>query len=250
MIMSFLAFLSVFSIVVLVHEFGHFIAARRAGVPVYEFCLGFPFSPRLCTLFRHKETAFTVRLLPLGGFVTFSQGDEEAVNGLLAASSGQRALILAAGSFCNILFAFWIFVFVYMAGQSFSFPAALRVSTELVWLTVVGTVGALWNLMAGQGGMDNLVGTLGIAAMAGEAAQHGLLTLLYFSGLLSLSLGIMNLFPLPALDGGQLLLLFIEVLRRKPLPLQTVQAVNLLGFVGLILLSLFVTYRDLITLLT
>jgi regulator of sigma E protease len=249
MIIAFFAFLIVFSSIVLVHEAGHFLAARRAGVPVYEFCLGFPFSPRLCTLFRHKETAFTVRLLPLGGFVSFAQADDDENNGVLAASAGQRALILAAGSLCNLIFAFGVFVFVYMAGQGFSFPAAIGASADLIVSIIAGTVGALWNLVAGQGGMDTLVGTVGIAALAGEAARHGLLTLLYFTGFLSLSLGIMNLFPLPALDGGQLLLLLLETIRRKPFALQTVQAVNLIGFLCLVLLSVFVTCRDLVTLL-
>ena len=73
MVISFIAFIIVFSIIVLVHEFGHFIAARKSGVKVYEFSIGFPFSPRLVTLYRHKETEFTLRLLPLGGFVSFSK---------------------------------------------------------------------------------------------------------------------------------------------------------------------------------
>jgi len=73
MVISFIAFIIVFSVIVLVHEFGHFIAARKSGVKVYEFSIGFPFSPRLITLYRHKETEFTLRLLPLGGFVSFSK---------------------------------------------------------------------------------------------------------------------------------------------------------------------------------
>ncbi len=60
MIISLFAFLTVFTLVVVVHEFGHFVTARKAGIKVYEFSIGFPFSPRLITLFRHKETAFTV----------------------------------------------------------------------------------------------------------------------------------------------------------------------------------------------
>jgi regulator of sigma E protease len=53
MIVSLLAFITVFTLIVLVHEFGHFITARKAGIKVYEFSIGFPFSPRLFTLFRH-----------------------------------------------------------------------------------------------------------------------------------------------------------------------------------------------------
>jgi len=52
MIISILSFILVFTVVVLVHEFGHFVAARRAGVKVYEFSIGFPFSPKIVTLFR------------------------------------------------------------------------------------------------------------------------------------------------------------------------------------------------------
>jgi regulator of sigma E protease len=61
MIASLLTFIIVFTLIVVVHEYGHFIIARKSGIKVYEFSIGFPFSPRLVTLFRHKETAFTVR---------------------------------------------------------------------------------------------------------------------------------------------------------------------------------------------
>lgn len=244
------AFLLVFALVVFVHEFGHYLAARRAGVPVYEFCLGFPIGPRLCTLFQYKETAFTIRLLPLGGFVSFNQDHEHSTNALQTASLGQRALILSAGSACNIGFAFGIMVLVSITTQGLSLPTALDRSAAVIWLVVVSTGDALWGLLTGQGNMDHLMGMVGIAHLAGEAAHYGVASLLYFSGLLSLSLGLMNLLPLPALDGGQLLLLFIEGVRRKPLTTQTIQAVNLFGFVGLLLLSIFVTYRDLITLWT
>lgn len=244
------AFLLVFALVVFVHELGHYLAARKAGIPVYEFCLGFPMSPRLCTLFRYKETAFTIRLLPLGGFVSFHQGAATNPNALQMASAGQRALILSAGSICNILFAFGVLVFVAIMAKGVSLPTALSWSTTTIGLVVVNTVEALWNWVVGQGSMDHLMGTFGIAHLAGEAAQQGAISLLYFCGLLSLSLGLMNLLPLPALDGGQLLILLIEVVRRRPLATQTVQAVNLAGFVGLLLLSILVAYHDLIALLT
>ncbi|MBI4680405.1 MAG: site-2 protease family protein, partial [Nitrospirae bacterium] len=75
MMISIIAFFLVFTIIILVHELGHFIAARKAGIKVYEyeFSIGFPFSPKVFTIFRHKETEFTLRLLPLGGFVSFSK---------------------------------------------------------------------------------------------------------------------------------------------------------------------------------
>ncbi len=94
---SAISFLVVFSIVVLVHEYGHFIAARRAGVKVYEFSVGFPFSPKIVTLFRNKETEFTLRLLPLGGFVSFSKDGDEDAKALFDAFYLDRAMIMASG---------------------------------------------------------------------------------------------------------------------------------------------------------
>ncbi len=64
-----------------------------------------------------------------------------------------------------------------------------------------------------------------------------------------MSLGIMNLIPLPALDGRQLFMLFIESIRKKPLSLKTYQVVNLLGMSLFIILTVLVTYRDIVKLI-
>jgi regulator of sigma E protease len=248
MINSFLAFIAVFSVVVLVHELGHFIIARRSGVKVYEFSVGFPFSPRLCTLFRHKETAFTLRLLPLGGFVRFSKDENDEAKDLFATSYVNRALILSAGSFFNILFAFLVFIPVFVFGHHLPFLDALTTSAKALWGILSGTVIFLLNILSGQSGMEGLSGPVGIAVLAGKAASKGFLNLFFFTGVLSLSLGIMNLFPLPGLDGGQLLMLLIETVRRKPFGIRTHQAINLIGLALFILLSVLVTYRDLVKL--
>src|SRR3989304_1340091 len=92
------SFLLVFTIVVLVHELGHFLAARAFGIPVYEFSVGFPFSPRVLTLFKSRETSFTLRLLPLGGFVSFSKdGGDGGDADFLAEKRWKRAIISSAG---------------------------------------------------------------------------------------------------------------------------------------------------------
>ncbi len=250
MVISFIAFIIVFSIIVLVHEFGHFIAARKSGVKVYEFSIGFPFSPRLVTLYRHKETEFTLRLLPLGGFVSFSKDGDEDAKGLFEASYFRRALIMSAGSLFNIAFAFIIFIPVYIMGKHLHFIDAVSLSAETVWGILSGTVVVLLNILSGHGGMDGLAGPVGIALMAGQAASNGFMNHLYFTGVLSMGLGIMNLFPLPALDGGQLFMLFIETIRKKPLGMKTYQAVNLIGFALFIILSVLVTYKDVVKLIS
>jgi regulator of sigma E protease len=248
MIISFFAFAIVFSLVVLVHEVGHFIVARKSGVKVYEFSVGFPFSPRLCTLFRHKETAFTLRLLPLGGFVSFSKdGDEESKN-LFEASYSRRAFIMSAGSFFNIIFAFIVFVPIFIIGQHLPFIEAVLLSLKTIWGILSGTVLVLSNILSGQGGLEELSGPVGIAVIAGQAANKGFLSLLYFTGVLSMSIGLMNLFPLPALDGGHLFILFIETIRKKSIGLKAYQAINLVGFALFMILSVLVIYKDVVKL--
>ncbi len=249
MIVSVLAFMAVFTVIVLVHELGHFIAARRSGIKVYEFSIGFPFSPRLITLFHQKETAFTVRLLPLGGFVSFSKEGDEEDAGLFRASYGKRAAVLIAGSLFNVLFAFIIFTFVFVKGKGLDPVGAIVLSGQTVWQILSATAAFLLAAVTGQGTMEGLSGPVGIAVMAGRAAGKGFLNLCYFSGALSMSLGIMNLFPLPALDGGHLVMLLIEGLRRKPLSPKTYQLATCVGLGIFLLLTVAVTCKDVVKLI-
>jgi regulator of sigma E protease len=249
MIISLIAFIFVFSIIVLVHEFGHFLAARASGVKVYEFSIGFPFSPKLCTIFCNRETEFTLRLLPLGGFVRFSETGDEGAKELFGAPPLKRAFIMVAGSIFNIAFAFLIFIPIFMTGEHVYFIEAMLLSVKTLWEMLSGTLMFFIGLFSGQGGMELLSGPVGIAAMAGKAASGGFLSIFYFTGVLSVSLGIMNLFPLPALDGGQLLLLSIEGIIKKPIGIKTHQAMNLIGLALFLVLTVIVTCKDIIRLI-
>ncbi len=97
--------------------------------------------------------------------------------------------------------------------------------------------------------MAGLSGPVDIAAIAGRAASKGLLSLFYFTGVLSMSLGIMNLLPLPALDGGHLILLLIESIKRKPLSPKAYQVIMLIGPSLFLILTLVVTYQDIVKLI-
>ena len=250
MVISIASFLAVFTIIVLVHELGHFIAARRSGIPVYEFSIGFPFSPRIVTLFRHRETEFTLRLLPLGGFVNFSKGDESDVIELFETTYPRRAFILAAGSLFNIAFAFLVFIPVFVFGKHLLVMDAVLLSAKTVWSVLSGVVVFFAQMITGTGSMEGLTGPVGIASLAGKAAAKGLMHVMFFTGMLSLSLGILNLLPLPALDGGQLFMLMIESIRRKRLSLRAYQLTNLVGLAIFLALTVIVTYKDIARLIT
>jgi regulator of sigma E protease len=97
-----LIFVGVFAAVVLIHEFGHFLASRILNVDVEEFGIGLP--PRALTLFHWKGTAFTLNWLPLGGFVRpKGENDPNVEGGLAASSPWVRLGVLFAGPFMNLL---------------------------------------------------------------------------------------------------------------------------------------------------
>ncbi len=101
-LLSALVFVGVFAAVVLIHEFGHFVAARLLKVDVEEFGIGLP--PRALTLFRWKGTDFTLNWLPLGGFVRpKGENDPNIPGGLAASSPWVRLGVLFAGPVMNLL---------------------------------------------------------------------------------------------------------------------------------------------------
>ena len=91
-----------------------------------------------------------------------------------------------------------------------------------------------------------LAGPIGIAQMAGQAAENGIVSLLNFAALLSLNLGIINLLPVPALDGGHFVNLVIEAVRGKPMSQKALMYTQRAGIAFLLLLTLYATTNDLI----
>lgn len=102
----------------------------------------------------------------------------------------------------------------------------------------------LGTLVTGQFSIDMLAGPVGIYKTTETAAQIGVLFLMKWAGLLSINLGIMNLLPIPALDGGRLLFFGVEALRGKPLDRQKEGMVHFIGFALLMVLMIVVTWND------
>ena len=118
------------------------------------------------------------------------------------------------------------------------------------WIKI--TVESLGQLIAGKVSKDEIAGPVGIVDMVGgvikESKNYGvtatLLNIINMCILLSANLGVMNLLPLPALDGGRLVFLFIEVVRGKPVNQEKEGMVHLIGLVALMVLMAFVMYND------
>ena len=92
--------------------------------------------------------------------------------------------------------------------------------------------------------VNSLSGPVGIVSVIGDAAGNGLRSLLNILSYISIDLGVMNLLPVPALDGGKLLLLLIEAITKKKLDQKWEIVINIAGFALLILLMVFATYND------
>ena len=121
---------------------------------------------------------------------------------------------------------------------------------------VKATYKSIGMLLSGQATKDDVSGPVGIAQFVGdtyeEAKGYGVSTVIFTMMniviLLSVNIGIMNLLPLPALDGGRLIFMFVEVIRGKPVPPEKEGIVHFAGLVVLMILMVFVMYNDIMKL--
>ena len=107
-------------------------------------------------------------------------------------------------------------------------------------------LGFLSELVRGKADTEEVSGPISIIVYMNEAAKSGFLSVLYLTAIISLNLAILNLLPVPALDGGRLLFLFVELIRRKKIPAEKEGMVHFVGLVALMALSIFLMYRDII----
>lgn len=328
--MSIVYTLIIICVLVLVHEFGHFIVAKKSGVLVEEFSLGM--GPRLLG-WRWGETEYSLRLLPIGGYVKMPGEDGECDDprAFCNKSVWARMAVTFAGPLMNLLVAvlFFLVAFMYFGTPATdgligtvaeNSPAAaaglqsgdvitalnggavdswtdvtaymaevlpgeevtvtyerdgeaceavlttiesdgrallgvtqgirradLVTSLKLGFATTVSftvmIVQSLADMITGAAAVD-VAGPVGMVSMVGEYADVGLMYLFLFAGMLSVNLGVMNLLPIPALDGARLVFLLIEAVRRKPIDRDKEAMVHMVGFVLLMTLMLVITYFD------
>lgn len=117
---------------------------------------------------------------------------------------------------------------------------------DMTKLTIIGLVDVVKKIASGQSISNSVAGPVGIAKMVGTASENGWQNLFYLVAILSINLAIFNLLPIPALDGGRILFVLIEMVTRKSLALKFQYWANSIGFFLLIALMIFVTYKDLI----
>lgn len=250
--------LLILSILVVVHEWGHFIAARKIGVFVEEFAIGM--GP---ALFKHqgKETLFSIRALPLGGYCkmrgeVYDEEDDDATEtiekkewdsddpGSFAnRTKGERLIILIAGAMMNIIFAYVLIVIILCANGSNPL-AALGNGFIVLGKFAIAIYQSLYMLISGQLGLNDIAGPIGMVGMVQEYYSYGLITLMSFTALISVNLGVFNLLPIPALDGGQIFILLIEKIIGRDIDPKKAGIINFIGFAALMTFALVIAVND------
>jgi len=311
------AFVGILVVLIIAHEFGHFIAAKASRVRVDEFGLGFP--PRVLSV-KRGETVYSLNAIPLGGFTKMAGEEDPKVPRSLAGKRiGTRLLVLSAGSLMNIILPLLLFSIAFMIPHNLvvgkvvieevalNSPAQryiqLNLGKEVTILvqhsdstTESVEVVPRWRPPEGQGaigitvGMTDativrqsepawraaplavstcletfvlfkngllgmatgttpfqVAGPVGIAQITGEVARAGISPLLEFAAFLSINLALINIFPLPALDGGRIVFVLVEWARRgKRVSPKTEGLVHFIGFAALISVIMVITYHDII----
>ncbi len=341
--MTIVYFILILGITVLVHEFGHYIWAKKFGLYVYEFSIGM--GPRIFKWKRvNDETEYSIRLLPIGGYVSLA-GEEAEENKKIPKGMSlkdktffEKIMITSAGVINNfILSLIVLFVIGLFVGYTKQTPIVdmvvedspaynvgiikgdeivalnghrtnnvdklllelqtlkgndvkvkvkrgstyheydLSLSTEEVdgaisyhigfTLEDVNTKGFISAikyafvkfaslveqmvfiviyLFSGRLSVNNLSGPVGIFVLVGEASKQGFLNLVYLLGYISLNVGIINILPFPAFDGGRIFIYIIEKVFKKKVSQKIESLINNIGFILLMILMVYITFNDII----
>ena len=129
-------------------------------------------------------------------------------------------------------------------------PQALWMGVQETWFVIDRTLSYIGGVVVGREAADQLGGPIRIAQMSGQVATAGFVALLHLAAVLSVSIGLLNLFPIPLLDGGHLLFYLIEALRGRPLSERAQEVGFRIGLAIVLMLMIFATFNDIVHLAT
>lgn len=222
--MTFLVGLAVFGLLIVIHEWGHYIVAKLLGVQVPVFSVGL--GPAVFGR-EWNGTYYCISALPLGGYVLI--GDPEKPSSIPPL---KRVPIYLAGPLVNFVAAAALCVLVKPPEV---FVQMCQQMAHVLYL--------LFTLQLDPGG---LMGPAGIMQVAGQSAEKGPVALVLFTAMLSLNLAVLNMLPLPILDGGQILIALFEAAIRRPLNERVRYTLAATTMVMLLGLFAYVTRQDIL----
>jgi regulator of sigma E protease len=134
--------------------------------------------------------------------------------------------------------------------QKLSPPQAVIEGAQETWYVIDRTMAYIGGVFTGREAADQLGGPIRIAQVSGEVASAGFVALIHLTAVLSISIGLLNLFPIPLLDGGHLLFYGIEVVRGRPLSERAQEVGFRIGLAIVVMLMIFATFNDILHLAT
>ena len=246
-----LTFLGIIVLVILVHEMGHYLAARAMGVAVDSFSIGFGKVLLKKKLF---GTEWRLSLLPLGGYIR-PRGEQDYLNvdedpqSFWAVSAWRRAFIAVMGPVFNLLLP-WPLYFMLIIGQPYpdatapegSQPARIGVVDAAIYSDQIARkiYGSIWEAVttprAEPMTIREVGGPVAVYEFTEQARKRSAETgdwgfLIDWIAFFSINLGVINLLPIPVLDGGHIGISMIEGIRRKKLAIKTRIILNNIGAV-------------------
>ena len=231
--MSYLIMFMLISFLILMHELGHFIAAKLSNIPIEIFSVGF--GPKLWS-FRKGQTEYRISTLPIAGYVLPKMED---VDDFFQISSSRRIAFALGGPLVNIILAVICLGFLNALTMGLSFYAVLIFPFVQITKITSQLLYALPSLFASP---DKLSGVIGIVAVGGQMVAGDFLNILNMAVMLNINLAVLNLLPILPLDGGKILFCLLEKIHRSILKLQMPLTVT--GWVLFLGLLSYVTVLD------
>lgn len=194
------------NLLIIIHEFGHFLAAKLTKVDVLEFSVGM--GPKIFSK-KINNTNYSIRLFLIGGYVQLNEENYKDASWL------KQIFILLSGALFNFLFALiGAFIYVKLNFKDVSFITTILLSFRLIFMIISLMFTTLFELFKDKT-VETLSGPVGIVNGMNTYVEHGFSAVIEGTILLNLNLFIMNLLPLPILDGGKIIFVILKKIFKK-----------------------------------
>jgi regulator of sigma E protease len=231
--MEYLIILFALSMLIFIHELGHFLAGRLAGIPIEIFSVGF--GPKILGI-RRGKTEYRISLIPMGGYVLPEIIDEKDFYNI---SVNKRILFALGGPLSNIFFATLLLIAVNVLNSGFTL-------TNIFIAPLAQTGDFLYRFFLSIPGLfsrpENVAGIVGIFAQGKSFIGTSIIGVLSFSAALSLNLAVLNFLPIPVLDGGKIFLYLLEKINPKTTKVQI--PLTICGWVFMLIFMIVLTVWD------
>lgn len=231
--MNYLIMFMLISFLILIHELGHFIAAKLSNIPIQIFSVGF--GPKLWS-FRKGQTEYRISALPIAGYVL---PEMEDLNDFFQISSSRRIAFAMGGPLANIILAVICLGFLNALTMGLSFYDVLIFPFVQITKITSEFLYALPSLFSNPG---KLSGVIGIVAMGGQIIAGDFLKILNLAIMLNINLAVLNMLPILPFDGGKIVFCLLEKIHRSFLRLR--MPLTITGWVLVFGLLSYVTVLD------